>query len=957
MPLFSELKIDGELKLDIASKILYATDASAYREMPMGVAFPQHSDDIKRIINWADKHKIALVPRTAGTSLAGQVVGSGLIVDVSRNMRQILSVDEASSSVWVEPGVIRDDLNRYLKKHKLFFGPETSTSNRCMVGGMLGNNSCGARSLIYGSVRDHIISVKGYFANGEFAHIKALSKNDFLERIQNPTKSIYNKVLADIHAILGSASNREHMHSVFPKASITRRNTGYALDILAKSNIYQENGADFNLCHLLAGSEGTLFFSTEIELHCNELPPTEVGLLCIHSHSINDSLKANIEALKFHPTACELMDHQILECTKNHPTYSKYRFFVEGNPEAILIVEFAEASQEILLEKCEQLKQSVLASGLAYHCSYVDGDNINKVWNLRKAGLGLLSNIPGDAKPAPVIEDTAVDVHDLPQFIEDFTATLKEDNLYCVHYAHAATGELHLRPILNLKTEEGKRLFRKTATNIAALVKQYRGSLSGEHGDGRLRGEFIPFMYGDEVYKWFCDVKHSFDPNNLFNPGKITATPPMDTQLRYDGKYKNATEENTVFDWSAFNGFQRSIELCNGSGDCRKSIGSGGVMCPSYMATLDEKHSTRGRSNLLRDFLAQEQKQDWMADAVEDALDLCLSCKACKSECPSNVDMAKIKAEYYHQKGKVSFRNKAFGRSSSLHERFKNMPGLYNWGNTGWRATLGKKLLGVHKGRALPLMDVYKPQAQNIKQVKAQVVLLLDEFNANLNSHLISDCIVLFEALGIEVVEQVYFNSARALISKGMVSEAKKELIKSEAKLQALAANIPIIGIEPSAILGFRDEYPSLFPTSELWNELKSRVKLVEEYLHSFFQKFPESKQLFTSGTKTIHYHGHCHQKALSNNQYALDILAFPENYKVVEIQSTCCGMAGSFGYEKEHYDLSKKIAHLALIPAVNKAIEDDVISASGFSCQHQIKDFSGKLALHPVSVLFTSLI
>lgn len=957
MPLFSELKIDGELKLDVASRILYATDASAYREMPLGVAFPQHSDDIKRIIKWANKHKIALVPRTAGTSLAGQVVGSGLIVDVSRNMRQILSVDEAKSSVWVEPGVIRDDLNRHLKKHKLFFGPETSTSNRCMMGGMLGNNSCGARSLIYGSVREHIVSVKGFFANGSFEHIKALSKNEFLERIQNPSKSIYNKVLADIHSILSVDRNREHIHSVFPKASITRRNTGYALDILAKSNVYEENGVDFNLCHLLAGSEGTLFFSTEIELHCNELPPTEVGLLCIHSHSINESLKANIEALRFEPTACELMDHHILECTKNHPTYSQYRFFIEGEPAAVLIVEFAEHTVEKLLEKCEQLKQSVLASGLAFHCSYVDGENINKVWNLRKAGLGLLSNIPGDAKPAPVIEDTAVDVNDLPQFIEDFTATLQEDNLYCVHYAHAATGELHLRPILNLKTDEGKRLFRKTATNIAALVKQYRGSLSGEHGDGRLRGEFIPFMYGDQVYQWFCDVKHSFDPNNILNPGKITATPPMDTQLRYDGKYKNATDENTVFDWSAFDGFQRSVELCNGSGDCRKSIGSGGVMCPSYMATLDEKHSTRGRSNLLRDFLAQEQKQDWMADAVEDALDLCISCKACKSECPSNVDMAKIKAEYYHQKGKVSFRNKAFGHSSSLHERFKTAPTLYNWGNTGWRATLGKKLLGVHKERALPLMDVYTPQAQNVKHVKAQVVLLLDEFNANLNSQLIVDCVVLLEALGIEVVEQVYFNSARALISKGLIDDAKSQLIKSVKALENTPNALPIIGIEPSAILGFRDEFTSLFPQSDIWKDLKTRVKLVEEYLHGFFLKFPESKALFSTEQQTIHYHGHCHQKALSKNQYVLDILAFPENSKVVEIKSTCCGMAGSFGYEKEHYDLSKKIAHLALIPAVNKASTDDVIAASGFSCQHQIKDFSGKTAHHPVSVLRKTLV
>ncbi len=954
--MFSELTIDGELKLDLASKILYATDASAYREMPIGVAFPKHDQDIKTIVEWANKHEIELVPRTAGTSLAGQVVGKGLIVDVSRHLRSILDVNLEDAHVWVQPGVIRDDLNRWLKKHNLFFGPETSTSNRCMMGGMLGNNSCGARSLIYGSVREHIVSVKGYFANGEYAHIKALSKNEFLERIENPEASTYNTTLAAIHAILSKEENRQHILDVFPKESITRRNTGYAIDILAKSNIYTENGPDFNLCFLLAGSEGTLFFSTEIELHCNELPPTEVGLVCVHSHSINESLKANIEALKFGPTACELMDHHILDCTKNHPTYSQYRFFVEGEPQAILIVEFAEKTQAELDKKTSELKQHLLDTGLAYHCSYVDGDNIAKVWNLRKAGLGLLSNIPGDAKPAPVIEDTAVDVHDLPQFIEDFNATLKVNNLYCVHYAHAATGELHLRPIINLKTDEGKRLFRKTATDIAALVKQYRGSLSGEHGDGRLRGEFIPFMYGDQVYQWFCDIKAAFDPKNILNPGKITATPPMDSQLRYDGKYKNLDTENTIFDWSAFDGFQRSVELCNGSGDCRKSIGSGGVMCPSYMATLDEKHSTRGRSNLLRDFLSQETPSTMVAEAVEDALDLCISCKACKSECPSNVDMAKIKAEYYHQKGKVSFRNKAFAYSSNIHEKLKSFPKLYNWGNTGWRGNINKSILGIHTERALPLMDVYHPQPQNIRETKAQVVLLLDEFNANLNGKLIDDCVSLLEKLGVEVVQSIYFNSARALISKGLISDAKKQLITSAEALQNIPENIPVIGIEPSAILGFRDEYTSLFPNDTFWTNMKNRVVLVEEYLHQFFEKHPESQSLFSGKMQTIHYHGHCHQKALSKNQYALDILAFPKNNKVVEIKSTCCGMAGSFGYEKEHFEVSKKIAHLALIPAVEKADKTDTISASGFSCQHQIKDFSGKTALHPVSVLLNSI-
>lgn len=953
--MFSELNIKGELKLDKATQILYSTDASAYKEMPLGAVFPEDTDDINNIIAWAHNNDIPLIPRTAGTSLAGQVVGNGLIVDVSRHLRKIISINTENHSVVVEPGVIRDELNLELKKKGLFFGPETSTSNRCMIGGMLGNNSCGARSLVYGSVRDQIISVKGFFSNGEFEHIKELSKEEFYNRVNNPEHSTYNKVLSHIHEILSNPNNQSLIENNFPLSEIPRRNTGYAIDILANSNIYKENGPDFNLCHLLAGSEGTLFFSTEIELNCHPTPPAFTSLLCIHSHSVRKSLEANIEALKFHPTACELMDDHILECTKNHPVYSKYRFFVKDNPAAILVVEFAENSLEECQAKMAACEKLLLEKGLSYYCSQVVGDeNIKQVWNLRKAGLGLLSNIPGDAKPAPVIEDTAVTPNDLPQFIEDFNETLAQNNLSCVHYAHAATGELHLRPILNLKSEEGVKLYRKTAEDIAALVKKYRGSLSGEHGDGRLRGEFIEFMYGSEILSFFKSIKLSFDEKGIFNPGKIVDTPPMDTALRYDKPY-TTQERKTYFDWSKFEGYQRNIELCNGSGDCRKTHISGGVMCPSYMATLDEKHSTRGRSNLLRSFLSNSNANEWKNEEVEEALDLCLSCKACKSECPSNVDMAKIKAEYLAHQPK-SLSAKLFAKSSNLQEMFSAFPALYNFGNTGWRATMVKKVSQVHSMRSLPQMVPFKFKPNKIDSPKLKVVLVADEFSQWLDGNLLSSTQRVLEKLEIEISECVYINTSRALISKGFVKEAKTNLEKQFKKLKNLSNHNYIIGIEPSAILGFRDEFPSLFPDIDFIKNLANKVELIEEFLLHYFEKHPEISIPFNENAEEIHYHGHCHQKTLSDNNIALSLLKKLPNRKVIEIKSSCCGMAGSFGYEEKHYQLSKKIAELSLVPHINKTKDSAVISASGFSCRHQIADFTNRKALHPIEILEKAL-
>ena len=626
-------ELEGELYSDEAIKHIYATDASSYREIPLAVALPKSKNDLKKLIHFAKENKTSLIPRTAGTSLAGQVVGNGIIVDVSKYFTQILEVNKDQKWVKVQPGVIRDELNMHLNTYDLYFGPETSTANRAMIGGMIGNNSCGSNSVVYGSTREHLIEAEVLLSDGSEVVLKSISKSEFDEKCAY--KSLEGDLYRNIKNILSDSQNRKRIKENYPKASVTRRNTGYAIDLLADSEPFVEGTELFNFCKLLAGSEGTLAFITEATLALDPIPPKIKGLLCVHFDSIYDSLKANLTALKYNPSASELMDHYILECTKGNIAQRENRFFVQGDPQAVLVVELFGETDKELNDKKESLISELKAQNLGYHFPFVEGDDIKKVWGLRKAGLGLLSNMPGDAKPVPVIEDTAVDVEDLPDYIEEFNAVLKKYDLFCVHYAHAGSGELHLRPIINLKTEEGNQLFRTILEEVAILVKKYKGSLSGEHGDGRLRGEFIPFMIGEENYELLKEVKKAWDPNNIFNPGKIVDTPSMNTSLRF--KPGQVTKEfDSILNFDDTYGVLRAAEQCNGSGDCRKTQLSGGTMCPSYMATKNEKDTTRARANILREVLTNSEKANAFDSAeIKEVMDLCLSCKGCKSECPS----------------------------------------------------------------------------------------------------------------------------------------------------------------------------------------------------------------------------------------------------------------------------------------------------------------------------------
>ena len=676
-------ELEGELYADKTTRTLYATDASAYREMPLAVAVPKSVSDIKKLIHFAKKQNTSLIPRTAGTSLAGQVVGNGIVVDVSKYFTRIIELNKEEKWVRVQPGVIRDELNMFLKPHGLFFGPETSTANRAMIGGMVGNNSCGSNSVVYRSTREHLLEVKALLSDGSEAEFKPVSIDAFHQKCEgdNLEASIYRSV----RNLLSNYENQVEIRKEFPKKSVERRNTGYAVDVLLDSAPFTAGEPDFNFCKLIAGSEGTLAFITEIKLNIVPLPPKEAGLLCVHFNTIDESLRANLIALKYKPSASELIDHYILECTKDNMEQRKNRFFVKGDPGAILVIEFTRDTREEVIALAHQVEADMRAAGLGYHFPLLFGEDTKKIWTLRKAGLGLLSNLPGDDKAVPVIEDTAVDVNDLPEFIRDFNKILEKHNLFSVHYAHAGSGEIHLRPIINLKTKEGNQLFRIIAEEIATLVKKYNGSLSGEHGDGRLRGEFIKQMVGEKNYQLLKKIKQTWDPDNIFNPNKIVDTPSMNTMLRYTPG-QQTPEFKTIFRFHNQDILQHA-EQCNGSGDCRKTELSGGTMCPSFMATRNEKDTTRARANILREFLTNSDKLNrFDHKEIYDVMDLCLSCKGCKSECPSNVDAAKLKAEFlqhYYDANGVPFRSKLIANFSASARLGAMAPRLYNFMMTG----------------------------------------------------------------------------------------------------------------------------------------------------------------------------------------------------------------------------------------------------------------------------------
>ncbi len=957
-------ELNGELFFDDLHKTIYATDASVYRKIPLAVAFPKNTDDIKKLISFANLNTITLIPRAAGTSLAGQCVGEGIVVDVSKYFTKIIGFDEKNKTITVEPGIIRDELNVFLKPYGLFFGPNTSTSNRCMIGGMVGNNSSGTTSIKYGVTRDKVRSLKTILSDGSDAVFSALSAEEFKQK--RLSQGLEGTIYKTIYSELSIPEAQKEIQEQFPKKNIHRRNTGYALDLLLDSAVFSDTSTNINVAQLLCGSEGTLAFTTAITLQLDELPPAHKIIVASHFNSVQESLEAVLIAMQHDLYTCELMDKTILDCTKNNREQQKNRFFVNGDPEAILLLEVASHSIEETTEKADRLIENLRQLNAGYAHPKLNGDEINKALELRKAGLGLLGNIVGDAKAVACIEDTAVDLQDLPNYIAEFTQMMDNFGQKAVYYAHAGAGEIHLRPILDLKKSGDVELFRKITTETAKLVKKYKGSFSGEHGDGIVRGEFLPLMIGDRNYQLLKRIKNAFDPNTIFNKGKIVDAYPMDASLRYEINRQEPSID-TILDFSDSLGILRASEKCNGSGDCRKLPNAGGSMCPSYRATRDEKDTTRARANTLREFLTTSDKENKFDHAeLKEVFDLCLSCKACAGECPSNVDVASFKAEFLYQYQKSnppSFRTKMFANNVKYNKLGSLFPSL---ANAVLSTSVSKSIFGIAKQRSVPKLAKktlrkwyvqHKSRLEKTITNHGDLYLFVDEFTNFYDVQIGIDTIELLTKLGYNVMIIDHKESGRSHLSKGFLDEAKTIANTNIEIFSSLVSEeIPLIGIEPSAILSFRDEYIRLADDQETAKKIAKHTFTIEEFIKKESVKGKIDQTNFTNRSMTVKIHGHCHQKALSSTEPTFYILNLPKNYSVSILNTGCCGMAGSFGYEKEHYKVSMQVGEDTLFPKVRKLASSVQIAAAGTSCRHQVFDGTNRIAEHPISLLRQAL-
>lgn len=1029
------------LLTDPLHRIAYATDASAYREVPCGVAFPENEQDIVYLIQEAQQRNTHLIPRAGGTSIAGQVVGSGIVVDISKHFKKILEVNAEERWARVQPGVVLDELNLALAPYGLFFSPETSTSNRCCIGGMFGNNSCGSHSLVYGSTRHHVLEARGVLCDGSVEVFKTYTVKELEERFGNRFwENESDTLIQDIYSqLINWALDDDTVRLIeenYPDKSLRRRSCGYAIDEVIEDLHHTEKPLEqrtINLCKVLAGSEGTLAFITEIKVDLDPLPPKEKMVVCAHCDTLQKSFLGNLVALQFHPSAVELMDRNILELSKQNVEQQKNRFFVQGDPAAILIIELRGETREEIDAVADQLEKALIENDahLVYACSRVYGSEISKVWSLRKAGLGLLTGMKGDAKPIGVIEDTAVAPEKLPDYMADFAQMLDNLSLSCVYHAHISTGELHLRPIINIKEAEGLRKFREVAYETALLVKKYKGSLSGEHGDGRLRGEFIQLMYGDEVYALMQDLKKCWDPLQVFNLHKIVDTLPMDSMLRFEVGQRYAIEEElkdgpstgsgacTYYNWKAafdeckvegatgaktqLHALMCSIEQCNGAGDCRKSNLMGGTLCPAFKVSGDETKATRARANVLREILTRgweseaftvancvpqfeqstssncetqfaTKKSILLSEELADVLDSCLACKGCRSECPSNVDMTRLRSEILQHKYDVSgmpLRSFAVSWMATVEQFGHYVWPLYNL-FASWKpsSNLIKRIIKFSTERDIPTLSRVtmrkaverECRKHRGKATKAKVYLFADEFTNFQEAELGLTFAKLLIRLGYEVEIPKHVESGRAAMSKGNLKLAKKFALRNVNLLKdKISEQTPLVGIEPSCILSFRDEYPDLVP-AELRpqaQQLGRNALLFDEFIMRGVAAGRISPADFKADAVEIWLHGHCHQKALVGTEKTVAAFKLLAGAQVHVIPSGCCGMAGSFGYEKEHYKTSLAIGEMVLFPTIRKAMDNKnnsvptIVSAPGTSCRQQILDGTGVHAVHPIEILY----
>ncbi|WP_245550418.1 FAD-binding and (Fe-S)-binding domain-containing protein [Gracilimonas tropica] len=947
------------IQRDSLTRKLYAQDASLYQEMPEGVSFPTSIDDIQALVKQANLEGFTITARSAGTSLAGQTTGGGVVMDVSRFMNRILTIDENSKIAHVQPGVIRDTLNREAAKSQLLFGPDTATTNRCMIGGMIGNNSSGSFSIKYLTTRDHTLEIEAVLSDGSKAVFKPLTPEELeaKKKFDNLEGHIYRSMLKLLER------NRALIETSYPHKDIIRRNTGYALDKLLEMQPFNPNGRKFNLCELLCGSEGTLAMTASAKL---DLSPLDEHKLVIvpQFKTLDEAMRSAVEIVKFEPAAVELVDHVILDATKGNIEQRKNRFFLEGEPRYILITQFEGSDPDVLQQKAEKLASVLKEKELGYAYPIISEPNkMKRTWDLRKAGLGLLMGLGEDGRSPSFCEDTAVRVQDLPEYVKEFEQILERHNTQCVFYAHASVGELHLRPQIDIMTEAGLQKMKVMADEIADLVTKYNGSLSGEHGDGRVRAPYIKKILGEEMLPVLRQVKEIWDPEYVFNPGKIVNPKPIDEDLRFSPSYKRPKPE-TVFAWRKEGEFGSAMELCNGAGVCRKLAESGGTMCPSYMATKDEKDSTRGRANVFRQVFAGEDPRGYESEELREALDLCLSCKACKSECPANVDMAKMKAEFmngWHEKNGSKLKERFFADAGKLFPLASITPNLANKVvSTKPGKWVFENVFGIDARRDLPEFapktfrsHFKKHQRNGAVRSNEKVVLFVDLFTNYNDPEIGMNAVHVLEKMGFEVIIPKAMESGRPQLSKGFLKEAKSitKNVLNEFE-EFVNAGIPVVGLEPSEILTLRDEFLELCESEQLplANKLAQQSFTFEEFIANHKDRIPAS-----GSPRKVMLHGHCHAKALVGNEPTVEALE-SAGYEVEILETGCCGMAGSFGYEKDHFDVSQEIGELVLFPALRNNQEDEVC-APGFSCRHQIKDGVDRKAEHPASLIARAIL
>lgn len=960
-------ELQGEVRFDPYSKALYSTDASLYQIEPIGVVVPKHKQDVIRTIQIAAERQIPILPRGGGTSLAGQCVGKAIVLDMSKYMNKLITFDVDERWARVEPGIILDELNHHLKPHGLMYAPDVATSSRANVGGTIGNNSAGSHSLIYGKTIDHVMSLDLVLANAEEITASPLSFPEVATKKQG--KSLEANIYREVCRICDE--NADEIRKRYPR--ILRRVAGYNLDEYVSDagskevTPYRRDGCDnhrpFSLAKIVVGSEGTL--ATTVEATVNLVPVPKMTCLCVvHFRSLIAAMEAMQPILACQPTAVELIDKTILGMAQGSIEFSRLTSFIQGKPEALLAVEFYGQTETELHEQMSHLEKTLKSDGFGYaFVRCFTPEEKACVWETRKAGLGLLMGMKGDAKPIGFVEDAAVPIENLPEYVQRFDEIVTRHDTTASYYAHASVGLLHNRPVINLKSESDIHKMHSIAREVRDLLMDLDGAMSGEHGDGLVRSEWIESMFGSQVYQALREVKNAFDPDGIMNPGKIIDPPPMTENLRFGPKY-NTIKIDTYFDFSAQDGFERSIEMCNGVGACRKTLT--GTMCPSFIATREEEHSTRGRANALRSIISGAiPHKDFTSERLYDVLDLCLGCKACKAECPSNVDMAKIKYEvlaHYRNANGLPLRNRLFGEIGSLAVYGSMFAPFSNWAtNNPISKWMAEKVLGVDRRRDMPTF-VHQTFEKWFRKRKSQdsygkkVVLFHDTFMNYSEPNIGKAAVNVLEAAGFEVIIPEKRCCGRPLISEGMLDRAIDNANYNIEQLHAyVEEGIPIVCCEPSCTSALNDDYVDLINTKEA-KQVADSTYALEEFILQLHQD-GELPLTFKDMHRKILLHGHCHQRALDGIQPVLQMLELPKAHSVTVIDSSCCGMAGSFGYDKTHYDISMNIGELRLFPSIRKQSGNFMVAAAGFSCRHQLQHGSGILPKHPIEVLSDAIV